>query len=386
MISYSQLVNDTKIVYTVGGKKWWPKNWYGAGYKGNVTVKKALEISINAIPVELVHKLTPEVSYDFLTNKLGITTLTEYDKNLSPLGMGGTNGGLTTLESAAAYAVFGNGGRYYEPTFYSKVTGQDGRVILEHKSEPQMAISEDTATVMNHLLQNVIYGPNGTGAKIKEYMKNVRVFGKTGTTNEQNDLWFTGGTPYYVASCWCGYKTLETIPDSRIAMKLWGDVMSRVHSGLKAKSFTDSSYAVKKQYCESTGLIANEACPKKADGWYRKSNIPEKCTRHVGKVETDKDKDKDNSSNSSGSSETSSDNSSSSSSASSSDTTSNNSSSSNNVSSEITSGTTSSSTSSNSSSNTSSESSSEVTSGDSSSQSSSTEEVTSEETNSSAVE
>ena len=320
LISYSQLVNDTRINY----KGWTPNNWY-RGYRGNVTVQKALEISINAIPVYLVNKLTPEVSYDFLTQKLGVTTLTKFDKDLSPLGMGGTNGGLTTLESAAAYAIFGNGGRYYEPTFYSKVTDQDGRVVLEHKSEPKMAISEDTSTVMNHLLQTVVYGKEGTGSAAKSYIKNMKIFAKTGTSNDQNDLWFVGGTPYYVASCWCGFEVQEPIPraHSGIALKMWGNVMSKVHAGLKAMPFSDSSYAVKKQYCESTGLIANEACPKKSVGWYRKNNIPAKCTKHVGKVEDDKN----TSSGSTSSGDTSSDSSSQSSSSTSSATSSNSSSS-----------------------------------------------------------
>ena len=279
LINYSQLINDAKANYN----GWTPKNWYGH-YKGNVTVQRALEISINAIPVYLVNKLTPQVSYDFLTQKLGITTLNDEDKNLSPLGMGGTNGGLTTIESAAAFAIFGNGGLYYEPSLYTKVTDQDGRVVLERNTQPTMAISEDTATVMNHLLQTVVYGGEGTGGAAKSYIKDMKIYAKTGTSNDQNDLWFVGGTPYYVASCWCGFEIQEPIPrqHSGIALKLWGNVMSKVHSGLKAKEFTDSSYAVKHKYCASTGLLANEACPSKAEGWYRKSNVPEKCTTHVG--------------------------------------------------------------------------------------------------------
>ncbi len=298
LISYSQLINDTKTSYN----GWTPKNWYGH-YKGNVTVQKALEISINAIPVYLVNKLTPQVSFDFLTQKLGITTLNEEDKNLSPLGMGGTNGGLTTLESAAAFAVFGNGGLYYEPSFYSKVTDQDGKVVLERNTEPKMAISEDTATVMNHLLQTVVYGGSGTGGAAKSYIKNMKIYAKTGTSNDQNDLWFVGGTPYYVASCWCGFEVMEPIPrqHSGIALKMWGNVMSKVHSGLKAKKFTDSDYATKKEYCTSTGLIANDGCPSKATGWYRKSNIPETCTTHVGKPKDNKDDKKDNTSSNSSS-------------------------------------------------------------------------------------
>ena len=120
---------------------------------------------------------------------LGITTLNAPDDiNLSPLGMGGTNGGINTYESAAAFAVFGNKGLYYKPTFYTKVCDQYGEVILEKKVKPTVAIGEDTATIMNKLLQNVVYGAQGTGAQANNYIKDMKFYAKTGTTNDQNDL------------------------------------------------------------------------------------------------------------------------------------------------------------------------------------------------------
>ena len=278
LIHYSSIVNDTAANYN----GWTPKNWYGT-YWGGVSVQYALERSINTIPVYLVNKLTPQVSYDFLTQKLGITTLNEFDKDLSPLGMGGTNGGITTLESAAAYQIFGNGGLYHEPTLYYAVYDQHNDVVLSNENiESTVAVSEDTATVMNKLLQGVVYGSNGTGKGAAGYVSNMKIYAKTGTSNNSNDLWFVGGTPYYVASCWCGYDTQQTIGDSAIAMKMWGAVMSKVHSGLEAKAFDESSYAVDRYYCTETGLLATDACESKAVGWYKKSNTPSICTTHEG--------------------------------------------------------------------------------------------------------
>ncbi len=288
LITYSSILNDTKTNYN----GWTPKNWYG-GYWGNVTTQYALERSINSIPVYLVNKLTPQTSYDFLTQKLGITTLNTQDINLSPLGMGGTNGGLTTLESAAAFATFGNGGRYYEPTFYSKVTNQAGEVVLERKTKSKIAMGEDTATVMNHLLRTVVYGGNGTGRAAASYVPKMKIYAKTGTSNDQNDLWFVGGTPYYVGSCWCGFKKMQPIPGahSGIALKLWGNVMKEAHKGLEVKEFTDSSYAVKKKYCKKSGLLATSGCPSTAQGWYKKNNLPSTCTSHAGKPTKTEKKD-----------------------------------------------------------------------------------------------
>ena len=278
LIHYSSIINDTATNYN----GWTPKNWYGS-YWGGVTTQYALERSINTIPVYLVNKLGPQYCYDFLTQKLGITTLNENDVDLSPLGMGGTNGGITTLESAAAFQIFGNGGLYHEPTLYYAVYDQHNDVVLSNEDvESVVAISEDTATVMNKLLQGVVYGSNGTGKGAAGYIPNMKIYAKTGTSNNSNDLWFVGGTPYYVASCWCGYDTQQTIPDSAIAMKMWGAIMSKIHSGLEAKSFDESSYAVDRFYCTETGMLATDACESKSIGWYKKSNIPEICTTHTG--------------------------------------------------------------------------------------------------------
>ena len=290
IIHYSSILNDTATNYN----GWTPKNWYNS-YWGGVTTQYALERSINTIPVYLVNKLGPQNCYDFLTKDLGITTLNENDIDLSPLGMGGTNGGITTKESAAAYAIFGNGGQYYEPTLYYAVYDQHNDMVLSHEeAKPHTAISEDTATVMNKLLQNVVYGSNGTGKGAAGYIKDMKIYAKTGTSNNSNDLWFVGGTPYYVASCWCGYDSQQTISDSAIAMKMWGAVMSKIHTGLEPKQFSDSSYALDRFYCTETGLLATDGCPSKAVGWYKKGNVPSVCENHEGtaldspKVEAEK--------------------------------------------------------------------------------------------------
>ena len=65
---------------------------------------------------------------------------------------------------------------------------------------------------------------------------------------------------------------------------MWGAVMSKVHADLEPKEFEVSSYAVEKYYCTSTGNIATTACPSKAIGWYKKSNVPPLCTAHSGDV------------------------------------------------------------------------------------------------------
>ena len=282
IINYSTILNDVKASYG----KWSPGNHDGA-YRGNITAREALERSTNTIPVALVNSsLGVGTSYNFLTQKLGLKNLTEEDKNLSSLGLGGTDGGVTTIESAAAYAIFGNGGLYYEPTLYTKVTDQRDELILEQNTKPTVAVSEDTAMIMNKMLQNVIYGKNGTGTAQAGSFTNFRAFGKTGTSNDANDKWFVGGTPYYVASSWIGYKTQQKMPASNktLAAKLWRQVMGEIHQNLPAKDYPTSKYVVKQYYCAETGLLATDACEKIDIGWYKKTALPERCTTHEGEL------------------------------------------------------------------------------------------------------
>lgn len=278
LINYSSKVNDKATNY----KGWTPVNWYRS-YRGNVTVEYALEVSMNTIPVQLVNELTPQVCFDFLTKKLGITTLTNEDVNLSPLGMGGTNGGITTLESAGAFAIFGNGGKFYRPTLYTSVYDQHDKQILGGENEPEVVIGEDTAEVMNHLLQNVVYGGSGTGKAAAGFIPNMKIFAKTGTSNNVNDLWFVGGSPYYVASCWCGFDEQQKISNTSIARTMWGAVMSKINSGLEVKEFPHTDYAVRRYYCNETGLLATNACESVSVGWYKSDKVPGVCT-HGGTV------------------------------------------------------------------------------------------------------
>ncbi len=296
--NYSSMVLDQPIENYYGSGKAGPKEWYGY-YKGNITVQYALEKSANTIPVRLLKEVGVETSYKFLTEKLHCNHLTDVDKNLASLALGGCQYGLTTTESAAAYAIFGNGGKYYEPTTYYKVEKNNGEVILESKSEGEQVIKESTATIMNKLLQKVVYGSEGTGGRIASY-SNMKVYAKTGTSSESNDLWMVAGTPYYVGSVWYGFDVYENIKDQGAAATIWRDVMKPVHSGLKTKDFAVSKDVVERSYCAKSGKLAGEHCATTLSGFYDKDNIPGACEgAHAPETPTDESSSEDSTSSSS---------------------------------------------------------------------------------------
>ena len=256
IVNYTSSVLDQPIKNYYEGGKSGPKEWYGY-YKGTVSLNYALRKSMNTIPVRLLQEIGIETSYDFLVNKLHCEHLVEADKNLAALALGGTNYGLTTTESAAAFAIFGNQGVYHKPTTYYKIERPNGEIVLQYDDTGEQVIGRDSATIMNHLLQEVVYGSEGTGHSIAGY-SSMKAYAKTGTSSESNDLCMVAGTPYYIGSVWYGFD-LQSKVNSGGAAKIWREVMRDVHKDLEKKEFEDSEDVVKKGigYYKKNGRMDN---------------------------------------------------------------------------------------------------------------------------------
>ena len=278
LVTYSTKMQNSPITLADGTK--YPQK--GAS-GGTVYLHKALERSLNGVSVRLVNKLSPQKSYDFVTKRLGITSLVESvkledgtiasDVNLSALALGGCTYGVKVTEMCAAYACFGNLGKYYKPTTYTKITDTFDDVVLE-QGEGTPAFGEDTANVMNEMMQKVISGSQGTGASGK--IGNWPLFGKTGTTNDNRDRWFIGGSPYYVAACWFGFDENKVMNglSTNPALKVWKAAMSKIHEDLELKDFPESDLVSYRYYCADTGLLATNHCGNKVLGWYKNSYLP----------------------------------------------------------------------------------------------------------------
>lgn len=249
---------------------WSPKNYY-SGFKGKVTVKYAIDQSINTVPVQILQQLGIDVSYEFMTKKLGVTSLVSSDKNLPALALGGLTNGISNMELTAAYSAFVNDGKYNTPITYTKVVDSNENVILENKSKNNVAMKSSTARTMNGLLYSVCNSSTGTGTPAR-FSSAYTTAGKTGTTDDDRDRWFVGYTPYYCAAVWVGYDTNETLSfyGSNPAIPLWRKVMEEVHrvKNLPAKSFNytpisviEPSESLDLLICVDSGLKATENCP-----------------------------------------------------------------------------------------------------------------------------
>lgn len=266
------------------GSQRWPYNFGGlvGSPKQFVTVQYAVQESLNTVPVQLVREIGLTKCFDFLVDDLKFSTLVtdeddpDCDKNYSSICVGGMSEGVTTLELTAAYAIFGNNGYYFEPFCYYKVTNNDGtEILLESDSEGEQVISESTAGVMLQILKTVSTSGTGYGYGVSGFQN----FSKTGTTSDDKDRWYVGGTPYYVASVWYGYDTPTPITNvwGNPAGKIYHAIMQEIHDDLDDKSFPTSSGVVARKYCKISGDLATDTCKSTATGYYKSSNLPAKC-------------------------------------------------------------------------------------------------------------
>lgn len=291
IIEPSSVYEDKAI--TIGD--WSPKNYYN-GFKGKVSVKYAIDQSINTVPIQVLQELGVNKSYDFLTQKLGVTSLVSSDRNLASLALGGLTKGISNMELTAAYAAFANDGVYNTPITYTKVEDSEGNVILEKKSKSNVAMKSSTARTVNGLLKSVCDSGTGTPAR---FSSAYTIAGKTGTTDDDMDRWFVGYTPYYCAAVWVGYDIQSSLSfyNSNPTIPLWKAVMSKVHSvkKLESKSFKYTPIYVDEdairalndieilegKICSESGHKATADCPENLVSDGDTSNIDDYCKLHI---------------------------------------------------------------------------------------------------------
>ncbi len=288
LINYSTIVTDKPTERPGGTEPVWPHNYTRKWY-GNITIEEALYRSLNTIPVDLIEQMGPQNSVDFMVNKLGFTSVKNgevvngkklSDANLS-LALGSFHTGTKLTELTAAYQIFGNGGYYTRPHSYTKVVNAAGDIILENNPRAVRALSEETATIMNRLLLQVMNGgDNATGRAAK--VSGMEIVGKTGTTQDDKDRLFVGLTPEIVVGVWAGHRDNTPIKEGSVNSPtvIFKNVLGNYISKLPVKTFTLSENVTPMQYCAESGELATASCPTSKLGYYATSNTPDSCHIH----------------------------------------------------------------------------------------------------------
>jgi penicillin-binding protein 1A len=283
LITPYSIVDDAPVS-ELGGKPY-PKNYY-TGYRGLETVKEAVRVSANAPAMRILEKLGVEKSFAFAKTNLGLSSLVDSDKARAPLALGGLTYGVTPLELTAAYVPFANEGVYVKPRTYTKVLDTNGEVLLDNKKVEEVVMSEKTVFYMNDMLTNVMKNGTGTPARLK----NMPSGGKTGTTDDDNDRWFVGYTPYYVAAVWFGFDIPKELSELSVnpGSVVWKTVMEKLHQGKQVKDFAQPKDFVTASYCMDSGMKPTPLCEldargsRVASGYFAKEDVPKSaCTLHV---------------------------------------------------------------------------------------------------------
>ena len=237
LISPSTLVLDADETHVqLAHTSWYPKNSPNT-YDGIITITTALQKSKNTVAAQIMDKLTPSASLEFLRSRLGVESLIDSDADYAAMALGEPHYGITVREMAQAYTALANDGVFTYSRTYTMVKDRTGKIILDNQPQTIQAFSQDTARTMTYMLNNA--ATYGTGSESR--LSNMPVAGKTGTTTSNRDRWFCGYTPYYTCAVWTGYDTPERMSFSgNPATQIWQKVMSAVHADLPYKDFNIS--------------------------------------------------------------------------------------------------------------------------------------------------
>lgn len=247
----------------------------GRDYSYSRTILDSVRASVNAVAVNTLDSLGLGYSYNFATQKFGISTLVkEYinsnnvtfsDESYSPLALGAPTFGVTLRDMSNAYATFANNGVFREARTFTKVYNSKGELVLDNTQDTRQILSEKTVNYMNYCLSTAVKSGTGTEAQLNEI--GMPSAGKTGSTASYKDRWFCGFTPHYTAAVWSGYDTPEVINmvyGGNPSSQLWKKVMVSINKGLESKPLYDDEDMIDVTVCLDCGKLATDACTMEA--------------------------------------------------------------------------------------------------------------------------
>ncbi len=240
------VIDDTPVTFG----DWSPVNYDGKLH-GRVTMRTALERSLNIPTVKLAQQVGPDKAL-YYVQQMGISTLVlqgyTNDRNLA-MSLGGLTKGVTPLETASAYGVLANHGIRVEPVAILKIVDRNGKTLEQAAPRERTAINERSAYIVTDMLRGVITSGTGAGANIGR-----PAAGKTGTTSDYKDAWFVGFTPDLVAAVWMGNDNegyLNGITGGTVPANIWRAFMTDALASTPPRDFI-----------KPAGLIIDNTPPK----------------------------------------------------------------------------------------------------------------------------
>ncbi|MBQ3562587.1 MAG: hypothetical protein IJA13_03475, partial [Clostridia bacterium] len=259
----------------------WPTNASGKYTNKNISIGDAVRDSVNTVSVHTLDKLGAKKSLDFLNKSFGLRLDAEREKIKGSneeeiygnLAMGYLIEGISPVDMAGYYSIFANGGKYTKPYTVTKITDKNGKEIYKAEPKVKQVISEQTAYIMNRML-NTVVTRGGTGKNAR--VSGVDICGKTGTgsTNALKGNWFSGFTPQYSMAVWHG-----GIEGSNIAADLF-KIFAENMDNTKTLHFKAVKGVKKQAFCTQSGGLYAAGCGSISEGYFSAEKLPEKCEGH----------------------------------------------------------------------------------------------------------
>lgn len=255
----ASMIDDSPVSFG----SWSPVN-YDRKFRGPVTLRSALEQSLNVVTVKLAQQTGIDKAL-YYAQQMGISTLVlkgnTNDRNLA-MSLGGLTRGVTPLEITSAYGVLANNGIRVEPTAILKIVDRNGKVIEQATPKEKVVVNERSAYLLTDMLRGAMTSGTGAGAYFGR-----PAAGKTGTTSDYKDAWFVGYTPDLVAAVWMGCDNPEylgVVTGGTIPATIWRSFMRDVAPKYVARDFVRPSGIVAARISTKDGLLLTD--PENQDG------------------------------------------------------------------------------------------------------------------------
>ena len=252
-------LQDTALAIPLdNGEIYSPENSDGR-FLGELTMRDALVRSRNPVAVELALQLGMD-SVIAMARRLGL------DSPIAPYPSSAIGASVVRpVDLVAAYAAFANLGSRVEPRFISRIEDRLGRAVWSPPPTGlELAIDPRVAFIVRDMMRDVV--ERGTAQSVRRTLpESVPAAGKTGTTNDNTDVWFVGMTPDLVAGVWLGFDQPRTIMPGAgggsLAAPIWAQMMSRWYAGRTPNEWAPPAGLVVAELDRATGMLATAETP-----------------------------------------------------------------------------------------------------------------------------
>lgn len=224
----SSIIDDSPITFNTGQGTYSPQN-YTKTFSGSITIRKALEKSVNIVAIKLTNMIGPQ-NVVRVARQLGVKSPLPAYLSL-PLGINE----MTMIELASVYCVLANGGKRIEPTGIVRIEDRDGNVIYKHDIKEKTVFDPDLIYTLVDMMKGVVVSGTGTAARLPR-----PVAAKTGTTSDYRDAWFFGFVPQLVCATWVGNDDnhpMNRVTGGSIPAMIWRDFMSTALDKIPPEDF-----------------------------------------------------------------------------------------------------------------------------------------------------